>query len=212
MSADPETTGSHPARPADGLPPPDEAVAQELRALTEEVVSLRAEIESLRARPALPEVEELDDPTPSEPGTTPSHAWVGSLEQPVRRTPRVPRLLIEGVFLVAAAALAALADLEPVWIAAVMAGAWLIVVLAELAAAAAERRRAARYAAVPQPPQPVAPDAAWLSPPVDRTLHDVGRRTGKPADTLVAGLPRADAEATIEHAAPTPADVDATQA
>ena len=55
--------------------------------------------------------------------------------------PAVPRLLLEALFLAAVAAGAALANLDPAVIAAVMAGAWLLVALIEWAASRADRRR-----------------------------------------------------------------------
>jgi hypothetical protein len=109
----------------------------------------------------------------------------------------VPRFLLEAAFLVAVAALAAAADLEPLVIVAVMAGAWAIVALAELAAGRADRRRAELM--VPPPPAPVAPppvDAAWFSPPVEQTLLEPGATD---SDTAVTRLPPPVDDATAER-------------
>jgi hypothetical protein len=90
----------------------------------------------------------------------------------VRRRPQAPRLLFEGLFLVAAATVAAVADLDAVAIAGVMVGAWVLVALIEWAASRAERRpEPAVYVA--QTPLPPAADPAWFSPPVEHTLLDV---------------------------------------
>ena len=72
--------------------------------------------------------------------TPAAYAWLGAVEPPVRRRPQVPRLLLEGLFLVAAATVAAVAELDAVAIAGVMVGAWVIVALIEWAASRAERR------------------------------------------------------------------------
>jgi hypothetical protein len=108
----------------------------------------------------------------------------------------VPRFLLESAFLVAAAALAAAAELEPLLILAVMAGAWALVALAEIAAGRAERRRDVLLLP-PAPPAPAPADAAWFSPPVEHTLLDGGASTDSP--TAVTRLPPPLDEATVEE-------------
>ena len=107
-----------------------------LARLEEQVTALRGEVRRLGAVGALPA-----SPQQPEPAVTPAaYAWLGALEPPVRRRPQVPRMLLEGLFLAAAATVAAVAELDPVAIAGVMVGAWVIVALIEWAASRADRR------------------------------------------------------------------------
>jgi hypothetical protein len=108
----------------------------------------------------------------------------------------VPRLLLETLFLAAAAAAAAIADLDPVAIAGVMVGAWVLVALIEWAASRADlRQELPTY--VPAPVAPAGADPAWFSPPVEHTLLDAGAEPG--SDTAVTRLPPPvdEVEATI---------------
>jgi len=86
---------------------------------------------------------------------------------PLPRPVIVPRLILETAFLVAAAAVCALAELDEVWIVAVMAGAWLIVALSEWAAFAKQRRWRLEDVA---PPLPEVGSPDWYVPPVQQTL------------------------------------------
>jgi len=86
---------------------------------------------------------------------------------PLPRPVLVPRLILETAFLVAAAAVCALAELDAVWIVIVMAGAWLIVALSEWAAFAKQRRWRLDEVA---PPLPAVGSPAWYVPPVQQTL------------------------------------------
>jgi hypothetical protein len=86
---------------------------------------------------------------------------------PLPRPVLVPRLILETAFLVAAAAVCALAELAAVWIVVVMAGAWLLVALSEWAAFAKQRRWRLDEVA---PPQPELGSPAWYVPPVQQTL------------------------------------------
>ncbi len=108
-----------------------------LARLEEQVAALRDEVRRLGASAALPRAAVLDEPPPVTPA---AYAWLGALEPPVRRRPQVPRLLLEGLFLAAAATVAAVAELDAVAIAGVMIGAWVLVALIEWAASRAERR------------------------------------------------------------------------
>lgn len=141
-----------------------------LARLEEQVTALRSEVRRLGAVGTLPASPE---PTDEPPSVMPAaYAWLGAVEPPVRRRPQVPRLLLEGLFLAAAATAAAIAKLDAVAIAGVMVGAWVIVALIEWAASRAERRpEPAVY--MPQAPLPPASDPAWFSPPVEHTLLDV---------------------------------------
>jgi hypothetical protein len=185
-----EQTGAHGA---------EEAVARELHRLGEQIEAMQRELRRLGGTlPAAGDAPGWDERKPQpEP---PSYAWVGSLEPPVRRRPAVPRFLLEAAFLIAAAALAAAADLEPLVIAAVMAGAWVIVALAELAAGRADRRRAEVVLAhQPMPAAPPPIDAAWFSPPVEQTLLEPGAGAAD-SDTAVTRLPPPVDDATVEQA------------
>jgi hypothetical protein len=168
----------------------ESAVLRELRSLGARVDALQADVRGL-ARPQLPEERE------PEVGAEPSYAWLGSLGPAPPRRPTVPRLLLEAAFLVAVAALAAAADLEPLVIGAVMAGAWVLVALAEWAAARADRSHDALLAAPPVAPAGPAPaDPSWFSPPVEQTL--VGARGSEP-DTAITRLPSPTADDTGEQ-------------
>jgi hypothetical protein len=166
---------------------PEEAVAESIRSLADRIEALQAEVRRLGG-PGLPAVE---PGWADEPGTSPavSYAWLSALETPVRRRPTVPRLLLETLFLAAAAAAAAIAKLDAPVIAGVMAGAWVLVALIEWAASRAERRRdELPPVAVPSAPPALAPaDAAWFVPPVEHTLLEA------PADspTAITKLPPA---------------------
>ena len=113
----------------------------------------------------------------------------------------MPRLLLEGLFLAAAATVAAVADLDAVAIAGVMVGAWILVALIEWAASRAERRPDPRSTRLRLRPRRPATDPAWFSPPVEQTLLDAGEADD--TVTAVTRLPPADdeVEATAERAA-----------
>jgi len=171
---------------------PDD-VTSALARLEEQVTQLHDEVRRLDPGGALPAA--LDDHAP--PPAPGSYAWVGALDSPVRRRPQVPRLLLEGLFLAAAAAAAAIADLDPEAIGGVMVGAWVLVALIEWAASRADRRPELPVF-VPAPAAPAAADPAWFSPPVEHTLLEGAAGDG---DTAITRLPPRleDAEATVEH-------------
>jgi hypothetical protein len=120
----------------------------------------------------------------------------------MRRRPAVPRLLLEGLFLGACATAAAIAELEPVALAGVMVGAWVLVALIEWASSRADRRRD-ELLSIP-PPMPAAPassDPSWFVPPVEQTLLD-GAAHSTDSATAVTRLPAAtegQLEATVER-------------
>ena len=143
-----------------------------LARLEEQVTALRGEVRRLGAVGALPASPPSSSTEPP-PITPAAYAWLGAVEPPVRRRPQVPRMLLEGLFLIAAATVAAVAELDAMAIAGVMVGAWVIVALIEWAASRAERRPE-RAVYVPQPPLPQSADPAWFSPPVEHTLLDAG--------------------------------------
>jgi hypothetical protein len=168
--------------------PQADDVAGALARLEEQVTQLHEEVRRLD-----PGAASVDDHVP--PPTPGSYAWVGALDPPVRRRPQVPRLLLEGLFLAAVAAAAAIADLDPAAIGGVMVGAWVLVALIEWAASRADRRPE-QPVYVAAPGVPAAADPAWFSPPVEHTLLE-----SADGDTAVTRLPPRldDAEATVEQ-------------
>jgi hypothetical protein len=164
--------------------------------LSEQVNALQAEVRGLDRRPALPPPSST---TPqSEPLPPGAYSWLGELEAPVRRRPQLPRVVLEGLFLAAVAAAAAIAELDAVAIGGVMIGAWVLVALIEWAASRAERETSIPVYAAGPAEAPRA-DPAWYAPPVEHTLLD---STGDPV-TAVTRLPPVspgdDPEATVEQ-------------
>jgi hypothetical protein len=169
-------------------------VAAELRALRAEVASLREELGRAEGR------QQSEASWEEGAAAAPSYAWLSSLEPPARRPLTVPRLLLEAAFLVAVAAVAALAELEPLVIAALMAGAWVLVAFAEWAASRADRHRLELlHAPPPVAPEPVA-DPAWFAPPVEQTMLDDA--VAADSETAIAKLPSLpEGEQTAERRA-----------
>jgi hypothetical protein len=164
-------------------PAASDEVLGAIRELSARVGDMQSELQSLRAQArALPsassEAAGWDDSRRSGPDML---TWVRAVDAPGARAPAVPRLLLEIVFLVAVAVAAAIAELEAVEIVAVMAGAWLLVAIAELVAARAARRRAETvYTPLPGLTPGYPTDPSWLAPPVERTalgVTDVGEET-----------------------------------
>lgn len=156
-----------------------EAVAAELR---DELRALRAERAPLRDEVAWP----------AEPGLSGmagagSPDWVAAVPPPLSRPRAVPRLALEGAFLLLVALLAGLADLSTEWIVGVMAAAWALVVLGEWASAA--RRARWRLDEIP----PAAAEAAgertgpWDAPVVEATVIEAAPEPE--SRTVVATLP-----------------------
>lgn len=176
-----------------------EAVADELRRLADRIDTLQADVRRLSG-PSLPPGEPgWDDDRPQ----TVSYAWLSSLESPVRRRPAVPRLLLEMLFLAACATAAAIADLDAVALAAVMAGAWVLVALIEWSSSRADRRRD-ELLSIP-PPAPAVPepaDPSWFVPPVEHTLLENAASTDSAtAVTRLPAAPESELEATVERRA-----------
>jgi hypothetical protein len=183
---------------------PREPEATELlgavRALSAQVGGLQAELRSLRAETRPLPSSGADTPGWEDGGGAPtrreSSPWVRSLDVPASRPPAVPRLLLEIVFLAAVALAAAIAELDPVVIGLLMAGAWALVVLAEWLAT----RAAARHAEFLQAPfahTVFADDRSWFAPPLERTGLE-------PGETAVPDETRTDGEDTAEKLPPTP--------
>jgi hypothetical protein len=171
--------------------PRSDDVADALARIERQVSALNAEVRRLGSVSALPHQDEDRIPPPA------AYNWLGALPVPTRRRPQLPRLLLEGLFLAAVAAAAAIADLDAVAIAGVMLGAWVLVAAIEWTASRADERvQVPAYApALAAPPED---DSAWYSPPVEQTLLD-----GRLGDhvTAVTRLPPApdDVESTVEQ-------------
>ncbi len=175
---------------------PGETDSEELlaavRALATQVGELQAELHALRAQARPLPVDDADRPGWDEGTSTArdSAAWVRSLDSPSARRPAVPRLLLEIAFLIAVAALSAVAGLDAPVVVAVMVGAWLLVALAEWAAArAARRQEAIVYGALTASGPGFVADPSWFAPPVERTALDISGAGDDTAARLPPPLP-----------------------
>jgi hypothetical protein len=174
--ADPSETTQVSLEPQD---PDTKELLGAVRALSAQVGGLQSELQALRAqsRP-LPPLVDAPDWDRAPPARRERSAWMRSLDRPGTRPPAVPRLLLEVVFLIAVAGAAAIAELDPVVIALLMAAAWALVALTEWLAS----RAAQRYAEISALPLSgaggiFADDPSWFGPPVERTIVEVGEDT-----------------------------------
>lgn len=172
-----------------------ESVAGELRS---ELRALRRE-RAARTPSAAPAPHVLDDEAwPVEPGTLAAPDWIAAVPPPALRPVTIPRLVLEGVFLLLVALFAGLAGLSAGWIVLLMAIAWALVALSEWAAAA--KRARWRLDEIPEPVAE-AGDAGestgpWSMPVVHATV--VAPPEGSEDHTVVAKLPEAPDEADAE--------------
>jgi hypothetical protein len=166
---------------------PASDVLEAVRSLSTQVRDLQEEIRVIRAQTRQLPSAGVEAPGWEDGGrrSRDSYEWVRSLEGPSRRQPPVPRLLLELVFLAGVAVACAIAKLDSDVIVAVMAGAWVLVALAEWTAARADRRRTETvYVPLHVAGEAFAEDPSWFAPPVERTSLDVA---GEAEDTA-AGL------------------------
>jgi hypothetical protein len=180
-----------------------EAVAEELR---EELRSLRSERAAVR-RPLRNDEAEW----PLEPGAPagPAPDWISAVPAPIVRPLTIPRIALEGAFLLLVALCAGLADLSAVTIVLVMAGAWALVAASEWAAAA---KRARWHLEQIPPPLAESVDGAdentgpWNMPVVEATA--VALPEVSESHTVVATLPEEDAAETegADGTPPVPAE------
>ena len=178
--------------------------ADRVRELESVAAELRAELRSLRAERAAPGRFE-DEDWPVEAGLAggqlPAADWVATVPTPLVRFLTVPRLAIEGAFLLLVAFFAGLADLAPRWIVLVMAVAWALVAFAEWAAAAKRSRwRLDEVAPAVAAPGPNTADSTgpWDMPVVEATA--VGSQaSGSESNTIVTKLPADSGEAGPER-------------
>lgn len=170
------------------------AFADRVRELEDVASELRAELQSLRAersapRPRPPRADPEPRPIehwPVEPGEA-SPDWVAAVPAPLVRANPIPRLVLEGAFLLLVALFAGLADLSVAWIVLVMALAWALVVAGEWAAAA--RRAHWRLDEVAPPlGEPAAETTGpWGMPIVEATVVAAG--PDAESQTIVTKLP-----------------------
>jgi hypothetical protein len=186
--------------------------AERVHELESVAVELRAELRELRADrrtapPPQPYADDEDWPVDATfRGRGPAPDWVASVPPPLLRPVAVPRVVLEGAFLLAVALLAGLADLDAVWIVVVMATAWALVALSEWTAAA---KRARWHLEEVAPSVASDGDSAestgpWSMPVVEATAVAVA--DDSESRTMIAALPAdAGAEPTDEEAEPEPA-------
>lgn len=187
--------------------------ADRVRELESVASELRAELRSLRAERAGQSRFDLESEVwPAESvlggGSLPSADWVGTVPPPIARAVAVPRLALEGAFLLLVAVLAGLADLDAGWIVLVMVVAWGLVALAEWAAAAKRSRwRLDEVAPAIAVPGPQAADSTgpWDMPVIEATAIAPELPPASESSTIVTKLPvEPDPEARAEPA-PEPA-------
>jgi hypothetical protein len=174
--ADPSETTQVSLEPQD---PDTKELLGAVRALSAQVGGLQSELQALRAqsRP-LPPLVDAPDWDRAPPARRERSAWMRSLDRPGTRPPAVPRLLLEVVFLIAVAGAAAIAELDPVVIALLMAAAWALVAVTEwLASRAAQRYAEISALPLSGPGGIFADDPSWFGPPVERTIVEVGEDT-----------------------------------
>ena len=184
--------------------------AERVHELESVAAELRAELRELRAdrrteqRPAT--YADEDWPADAGFGRAASPDWVASVPPPLLRPVAVPRIVLEGAFLLAVALLAGLADLDAVWIVLVMAAAWALVALSEWTAAAKRARwHLEEIAPSVTPDGEAAAESTgpWSMPVVEATAVEAA--DDSESRTVIAALP-ADpaAEAPDEPGEPSP--------
>ncbi len=185
--------------------------ADRVRELESVAVELRSELRALRRERAArtptvgPAPRGLDEEAwPSEPGSVPAPDWIASVPPPVLRPVTVPRLVLEGIFLLLVALFAGLAELSATWIVLLMVVAWTLVAVSEWAAAA--KRARWRLDEIPAPiEQPGAAGEStgpWSMPVVHATV--VVAPDESESHTVVAKLPAEPSDPQAEPATALP--------
>jgi hypothetical protein len=177
------------------------AFSERVRELEEVAGELRAELRALRSArsapapvvPADPERWPVDGEEPGSP------EWIAAVPAPLVRPSRVPRLALEGLFLLLVALLAGLADLSVPWIVLVMVTAWALVVLGEWAAAA-RRARWRLDEVAPALGEEGAASSPWDVPVVEATVVEAGPELEE--HTVVTRLPAPEEPPSEEEEEP----------
>jgi Flp pilus assembly protein TadB len=154
-----------------------EALLGAVRTLSSQVGSLQDEVAALRHEGrGLPATDD-DQPgwDEGQPVVRESPAWVRSVESPGLRRVAVPWLLVEIVFLVAVAVLAAVAGLDPAVIAVVMVIAWLLVAVGEWAMARSAARDHVLIYGGSTTKSSVPNDPIWFGTSGEDTVLDITR-------------------------------------
>lgn len=155
-----------------------------VRTLTTQVGSLSDDVHALRAEARGLPSGETDRPGWDEgaPVVHEGPAWVRSVDSPRARGMAIPWLLLEILFLIAVAVLAAVAGLDAPVIVGVMLAAWLLVALAEWLAWRADReRRTLVYGAGVPLDASVPEDRSWFASNGDDTMLDAPSAERQPA-------------------------------
>ncbi len=168
------------------LEPESEDLLGAVRTLASQVGSLQDEVVALRQEARGLPAEDGERPgwEDGQPVARESPVWVRSVDSPEARRVAVPWLLLEIVFLVAVAALCAVAGLDAGVIAAVMVVAWVLVAIGEWAAARSATREYALVYGATAPPRGIPDDPRWLSTSAEDTALDV-----VPDDRVATRLP-----------------------
>ena len=174
------------------------AFADRVRELEAVAGELRAELQSLRAERSAP-MRFDQERWPAEPGANPSPEWVAAVPAPLARGFTVPRLALEGAFLLLVGLAAGLADLSATWIVLVMAAAWALVAVSEWAAAAKHARWRLDEIAPPLDADAADTTGPWDMPVVGATV--VESAPDPESRTIVTTLPVDPDEQEPEDAA-----------
>jgi hypothetical protein len=146
-----------------------------VRSLASQMGGLQAEMHALRQEARSLPAENGEHPgwDESRPVVRESPAWVRSVDSPGSRGLAIPWLLLEILFLVAVAVLAAVAGLDAPVIAGVMVVAWLLVAIAEWAAARSSMRERALVYGASAPQTGLPNDPTWFAADREETALDI---------------------------------------
>jgi hypothetical protein len=165
--------------------------ADRVRELEEVANELRAELHALRAErtpsPAPPRTRPHDPERWPVDAEDSSPDWVAAVPAPLVRPSPVPRIALEGLFLLLVALFAGLADLSVEWIVLVMTAAWALVVLGEWAAAAKRARWRLDEIAPAVADGAAETTGPWDMPVVEATVVETG--PDPESRTIVTTLP-----------------------
>ena len=173
--------------------------AERVRELEEVADELRGELRALRAERGAPSPRAVADEEHWPTGVDASPDWVAAVPAPLTRPTPVPRLVLEGVFLLLVALFAGLADLSVPWIVLVMSIAWALVVAGEWASAAKRARWRLDEIAPAVAEGAADTTGPWDMPVVEATVVDAG--PDPESQTVVTKLPAESEEPAEPEAA-----------